>query len=147
MSIITTNIKSLVKLSGLQPKKQKKFSKASDTTHKNKLKPGFHTCVSRRYSSDRPMPTNNPSVRSKSLRARMKVAHAELLRRDARLVPQYAVNVTYGNRECRIQKRFFPSGKKRARPRNNFITQYQMRYSIYIPLNAKDLAIDLTMLG
>ena len=28
-----------------------------------------------------------------------------------------------------------------------FITQYRMRYAIYIPLNAKDLTIELTMLA
>ena len=49
---------------------------------------------------------------------------------------------------------FLPSGK-RARPENNsitatfekslFITQYWMRYAIYILLNANDFTIDLTM--
>ena len=42
----------------------------------------------------------------------MEVAHVELFREDARLVPRYAVTATYGNRERRMQKRFFALWKK-----------------------------------
>ena len=42
--------------------------------------------------------TSDPSLRNKRLRARNKVAQVELLRADARLVLQYVVAVTYGNR-------------------------------------------------
>ena len=49
-----------------------------------------------------------------------------------------------GNGEHRIQK-FSVFQTKRARPRSNFVTQYQMRYAIHIPLNSKDLRIDPKM--
>ena len=55
------------------------------------------------------MDTSNPSLRNKSLRARNKVAHVELLREFARPVPQYAVTVTYGNIKV------FLSSEKRAK--------------------------------
>ena len=102
------------------------------------------------------MLTSNPSLRNKSLRARNKIPHVELLRGDARLVPRYAMTATYGNRKRSIQKRFSVFRKKRAVPRNYFITtfgkslfitQYLMRYTIYMPPNTKDLTIDLTMLA
>ena len=102
-----------------------------------------------------PMITNDTNLRSKSLRTRMKVSHVEHFRRNAKLIPRYAVSATYGNRDRRMQKRFSALRKKRARPQNNFIpttfgkllliTQYWMRYAIYKPLNAKDLTMDLTM--
>ena len=75
----------------------------------------------------------------------MKVAHVELFQGDARLVPRYAVTATYGNQERKVQKIFSALREQRAKSRNNFITQYRMRYTIYIPLNAKDLTVDLTM--
>ena len=123
--------------------------------------PGFHTCVIRTHSgapmsSDiwAPMLTNNPSRRNKSLRARLKVTHVELFRRHARLVPRYIATATYGNWNAQGAENIFCSPEKRARLGNNFITtfgkslfitHYRMRYAMYIPLNAKDLTIDLTM--
>ena len=54
-------------------------------------------------------------------------------------------------------KKIFWLPGKRAKPRDNFITRtfgkslfitlYQMRYVIYIPLNTKDLTIKLTMVA
>ena len=58
------------------------------------------------------MLTSNPSLRNKSLRARNKVAHIELLRVDVRLVPRYAVTAIYGNRERSMQKIFSVFRKK-----------------------------------
>ena len=89
------------------------------------------------------MLTNNPSLRNKSLRARMKVAHVEFFR-DVRLAPRYAVTATNANQK-RKKKKISAQRKKRAKPRNDYITQYRMRYAIHIPLNAKDLAADLAM--
>ena len=66
------------------------------------------------------MLTNNPSYRNKSLRARMKVAHVELFRRDARLVPRYAVTATYGNRERRIQERISDLRRKKSKAKEQF---------------------------
>ena len=42
-----------------------------------------------------PMLTSNPSFRNRSLHARNKVAHIELLQGFARSVQRYAVTVTY----------------------------------------------------
>ena len=83
-----------------------------------------------------PMLTNHLSLCSKSLWARMKVAHVKLYQEDTRLVPQYAGTATCGNRPSKIQKLSFVFLKKKANSRNNFITQWQMRYVIYMPLNA-----------
>ena len=103
-----------------------------------------------------PMLTSNPSLRNKNLRARNKVAHVELLRGDARLVPRYALIATYGNCESSIQQNFQSFGK-RIKIRNCFvtttfgqllfITQYRMRYAISMPLNAKGFTIELTMVA
>ena len=72
-------------------------------------------------------------------------------------MPRYAVTVTYGNRDRCIQQIFSDLQKKRAKPRSNFITttfrkllfltQYRSRYAIYTPLNANDVAIELTMVA
>ena len=105
-----------------------------------------------------PMLTSNPSLRNESLRARKKVAHVELLRGDARLEPRFAATATNGNRERSVQnKKYFLISQKRAKPRkifiattfgkSLFITQHRMRYAISIPLNAKDLTIELTMVA
>ena len=86
--------------------------------------PGFHTCVSRTHNYQRttrrsmphdvwtPMITINPSLRNKSLRARHKVAHDELLRGLTRPVPRYAVTVIYRNQQCKKQQRFSVLRKK-----------------------------------
>ena len=69
-----------------------------------------------------PMLTHN-----KSLLARNKVAHVELLRELARPVPRYAVTVIYS-----FEKLLF-------------ITKYRMRYVIFMPSNTKEIAINQTM--
>ena len=71
-----------------------------------------------------------------------------------RLVPRCAVPATYGNRERRIQKCFLPPERKSKtkeqrllESRYLFVTQHQMRYAIYIPLNAEYLTLELTMVA
>ena len=59
------------------------------------------------------MITINPSLRNKSLRARNKFAHVELLRGFARPVPRYAVTVIYRNQQRKKQKRFSVLRKKK----------------------------------
>ena len=83
------------------------------------VKPGFHTCVSKdtqQHSMPHdvwtPMITINPSLRNKSLRARNKVAHVELLRELARPVPRYALTVIYRNQQRKKQNRFSVLRKK-----------------------------------
>ena len=102
------------------------------------------------------MLTRNPSLPNKNMCARNKVAHVELLRGGAMLVLRFAVAETYGNLERSLQKRFSILRKRWARPRTYFvtvtfgkslfITQYRMRYAIYLPPIAKDLTIDLSIL-
>ena len=60
-----------------------------------------------------PMITSDHSLRNKSMRARDKVAHVELLRG---LVPRYAVTVIYRNQQ-RKKKRSPVLQKKRAKPK------------------------------
>ena len=103
-----------------------------------------------------PMITSNPSLRNKGLRPRNKVAHVELLRGLAKLVPQYALSVIYKNQQRKKQHRFSVLRKKRAKPKAKkitttfgkslFLIQYRMRYAIYMPPNTKDLAINQTMI-
>ena len=69
-----------------------------------------------------PMLTSNLNLRNKSLRACNKVTHVELLRGLC----------------CNM---LWLIGK------SLFLTQYWMRYAIYIPPTTKDLAINLTMVG
>ena len=130
------------------------------------IKPNFHTCVnttaqrrSTPFNVWTPMLTNNPSFCNKSLHARMKVALVELFRGDMRLFSQCAVTATqWKPRTQDTEKIFCPPQKKRPMQKNNFIItttfrkslfipQYRMRYAIYIPLNAKDHAIGLTMIA
>ena len=90
------------------------------------------------------MITSDHSLGNKSLRARNKVAHVELVP-----VPQYAVTVTYGNIKV------FLSSEKRAKLETKnfntdfrkvfFLTKYRMCYAIYTPPNTKGLAINQTM--
>ena len=101
-----------------------------------------------------PMITSNPSLRNKSLKARNKVTHVELLRRLARTVPRCAV--TYRNQQCKKKKIFCPP-KKRAKLKTKeittafgkslFVIKYRMRYAIYMPPNTKDLAINQAMVA
>ena len=128
----------------------------------SRLKPGFHTYVSRTHNGARcltmygwtPMNTNDHSLRNKSLEGRNKVAHVELLRGLARPVPRYAATVIYRNQQRKKQKRFSVLRKKRAKPKTKkitttfgkslFLIKYRMRYAIYMPPNTKDLAINQT---
>ena len=52
-----------------------------------------------------PMITINPSLRNKSLRARNKVTHVEILPELAQPVPRYAVIVMYRNQQRKKQKK------------------------------------------
>ena len=77
------------------------------------IKPGFNTRVSRTRNGARCLTIYEhqcsqalPTLRNKSLRARNKVAHVELLRGDVRPVPRYAVTVTYKNQQRKKQKIF-----------------------------------------
>ena len=62
-----------------------------------------------------PMITSDHSLRNKSLRARNKVAHVELLRG---LVLRYAVTVIYRNQQRKKKKISCPSEKK-SKAKNN----------------------------
>ena len=64
-----------------------------------------------------PMITSDHSLRNKSLPARNKVAHLELLRELARPVPRYAMTVIYRNQQRKKQHRFSVLRKKRAKPK------------------------------
>ena len=99
------------------------------------------------------MLTNNPSLRNKNLRASLKDAHVELFRGDARLVPRYAMTGDLWKPRTNDAGKIFRPPKKKARLKNSFILttfeklfiiQCRMCYAIYIPLNTKDLTIDLT---
>ena len=100
-----------------------------------------------------PMITSDHSLRNKSMRARNKVAHVELLRG---LVPRYAVTVIQRNQQ-RKKQRFFCPPKKRAKPKTKkitttfgtslFLIKCRMRYAIYMPPNTKDLTINHTMVA
>ena len=104
-----------------------------------------------------PLLAINPSLRNKSLRARNKVAHVELLRGLARPVPRYAVTVIYRNQQRKKQKGFSVLRRKRAKPKTKkitttfgkllFLIKYRMRYAIYMPPNTKDLATNQTMVA
>ena len=95
------------------------------------------------------MITSDPSLCNKSLRARNKVAHVELLRGFARPVLRYSVTVTYRNQQRRTQKRFSVFRKKRAKLKTKditttfgkslFLTKHRIRYAIYMPPNTKVL--------
>ena len=81
-----------------------------------RVKPGFHTCVSTMYGQI--IITSDHSLRNKSLPPRSEVAHDdELLRELARPVPQYAVTVIYKNQQSKKQKKIFCSLKIRAKPK------------------------------
>ena len=101
-----------------------------------------------------PMITSDNSFRNKSLRARNKVTHVELLQGLARSVPRYAVTVIYRNQQ-RKKPKTFSVFRKKSKAKNKIITttfgkslfliNYRMRYAIHMPPNTKDLAINRTM--
>ena len=64
-----------------------------------------------------PMITSDHCLRNKSLRARNKVAHVELLRELARPVPRYAVAVIYRNQQ-RKKQRIFSVLQKKIKAKN-----------------------------
>ena len=126
------------------------------------IKPGFNTCVSRTHNGTRCLTIYEhqcsqalPSLGNKSLRARNKLAHVELLRGDARPVPRYAVTVTYKNPTAQKTKNIFLRFEKKSKAKAKnimttfgkslFLTKKRMRYAIYMPPNTKDLAINQTM--
>ena len=103
-----------------------------------------------------PMLTSKPSLRNKSLRARNKFAHVEVLRGLARPVPQYAVTVTYRNQKCKKKKDFQSSKKEQGQKTKKRTTtfgkslsliKYRMHYTVYTPPNTKDLAINQAMVA
>ena len=102
-----------------------------------------------------PLLTSNPSLRNKSLRARNKVTHVELLQNLCRdmlwLWPVGTDNE--GNKKILFSEK---KSKSKAQNKKNitatfgkslFLTQYRMRYAICIPPNTKDPAINLTMVA
>ena len=98
------------------------------------------------------MITSDHSLRNKSMRARNKVAHVELLRRLAGPVPRYAVTVIYRNQQRKKQKDFQPSEKKEQSQKQKITTtfgksSFLIKYAIYRPPNTKDLAINQTMVA
>ena len=101
-----------------------------------------------------PMLTSNPSIRNKSLHARNKVAHVELLRGLCRcmlwLWPVGTVNAGHKKIFC-PPKKIERSSKQKSITKifgkSLFLTQYRMRYAICIPPNTKDPAINLTMVA
>ena len=86
----------------------------------------------------------NTNARKQSQPSQQKPAHVELCRGDVRLVLKFSVTATNESLEHKMKKTISARRKKRARPKHNFIaiifkkslmiTQYQMRYAIYIPL-------------
>ena len=102
-----------------------------------------------------PMLTNNPSLRNKNLSARIKVAQVDIFSRCCEAWAAMRCNCDFWKPRMQNTRNIFCLLEKRAKPRNNFITtifvkslfitQYRMCYAIYIPLNAKDLAIELRM--
>ena len=102
------------------------------------LKPaGFYTYVSLMHNSARCLSMYKhqytqatQSLCNNSLHASKKVALAELLRGDARLVPRYSVTATYGNQERSIQRRFAVL-QKITKPKNYFITTIFWKVDIY----------------
>ena len=103
-----------------------------------------------------PMITSDPSLCKESLRARNQVAHVELLQGLARSVPRYVVTAIYRNQQ-RKKKDFLAFEKKRAKPKTKkitmtfgkslFLIKNWMRYVIYMPPIAEDLAINQTMVA
>ena len=93
------------------------------------------------------MITSNHGLRNKSLRARNKVAHVELLRdlcRDMLWLWSIETN------NARNKKDFLSSEKKIMTTtfgKSIFIIKYRMRYAIYMPPDTKDLAITQTMVA
>ena len=114
----------------------------------------IHVLVGRTTTRGASRCMDDHSLRNKSLRARNKVAHVELLRG---LVPRYAVTVIYKNQQRKKKRRFSVLRKKRAKPKTKELTmtfgkslfqiEYRMRCAIYTPPNTKDLAINQTMVA
>ena len=102
------------------------------------------------------MLTSTHSLRNKSLRVCNKVAHVELLRKLARPELRCAMTAIYRNQQRKKNKIFCPA-KKRAKLKTKdiittfgkllFLTKYRMRYTIHMPPNTKDLAINRTMVA
>ena len=100
--------------------------------------------------ASRCMDTNDhklSQLSQKSLQARNKVAHVELLWGLALPVPWYAVTVIYRNQQRKKQKRAKLKTKilTTALGKSLFLIKYRIRCAIYMPPNTKDLAINQTM--
>ena len=102
-----------------------------------------------------PINTNDHSLRNKSLRARNKVAHVELLRglcRDMLWLWSIETN------NARNKKKIFCLPKKKEQSQKQkkiattfgkslFLIKHRMSYAIYMPPNTKDLATNQTMVA
>ena len=119
-----------------------------------RIKPGFHTCVSRTHNGARCL-TMYEHQWSQAITA-FAIKACKLMLIIARRVPRCSVTVTYRNQQRRTQKRFSVLRKKEQilKAKKNvtttfgkswFLTWCRMRYAIYIPPNTKDLAINLWM--
>ena len=117
-------------------------------------RPGSHTCVSRIHSGTRCIPiyghqmlANNLSFRNKKLACSHKSPTCRIFLRGCEACAAICCYCDLWKPRMPNAEKIFCFPEKRARSRNNFIAQYQMRNAIYIPLNAKDLTIHLTMLA
>ena len=103
-----------------------------------------------------PMLTSNHSLCNNSLRARNKIAHVELFARRCKACAAICCDCNLWKPRTQYTEKIVVRRKNRARSKNQFltmtlgklyfITQYRMRYTIYIPVNTKDLTIYLAML-
>ena len=101
-----------------------------------------------------PMITSNPSLRNKSLQARNKVVHVELLRSLCRdMLWLWSIETN----NARNKKDFLFSEKK-SKAKNKkkitrtfgkllFLLKHRTRYTIYMPPNTKDIAINQMMVA
>ena len=97
-----------------------------------------------------PLLTNNLSLCNKSMRARNKIARIEILRGHNILWHVGTDNAGH-KRILSSEKKEQSSKQKKYSTttfgKSSFLTQYRMRYAIYIPSNTKDFAINLTMVA
>ena len=102
-----------------------------------------------------PMITINPSFRNKSLQARNKVAHVELLRELARPLQRYAVTVIHRNQQRKKQKIFYAFRKSKAKNKQKimttfgksfFLIKHRMLGDLHAS-NSKDLATNQMMVA
>ena len=121
------------------------------------IKSGFHACVSKPHGGAQCLLIYEHHC-SQTIRAFATKACVLTTKSHTMNFPEGlrglccdALWLIYENMKAKYKNIFFFS-EKRAKPKSNFITttfrkslfitQYRMRYAIYIPLNAKDLSID-----